>query len=164
MLKAGTVGHESPLNSPYGDLANKPSFWKERWRDKEHCPGRELLDRIGQKWAPLVLIALAVKKRRFSDLQRAIPAISKRMLTQTLRDLERDGLLTRQVFPTKPPSVEYQLSDLGRSLLTPLAVLIDWADASRQDVSVARERFDANPNGELGPCFDSRSFRMIAAE
>ena len=138
---------------PNYDWAVLPTFWQTRWRDREDCPGRDILGQIGQKWLPLVLIALAVRRRRFRDLQRAIPAISKRMLTQTLRELERDGLLTRHVFPTKPPSVEYQLSELGRSLLGPLAALIDWADACHDNVSTARERYDANPDDDFRPVF-----------
>ena len=79
---------------------------------------------------------------RFSELHRAIRDISKRMLTQTLRDLERDGLITRHVFPTKPPSVEYCLSPLGQSLLDPMASSIDWADRRYSDIHAARVRFD----------------------
>ncbi|CAA9350232.1 MAG: Redox-sensing transcriptional regulator QorR, putative, partial [uncultured Gemmatimonadaceae bacterium] len=81
--------------------------------------------------------------RRFSALQRAIPDISRRMLTQTLRDLERDGLLTRHVFPTTPPSVEYRLSELGESLLEPLAGLVGWAEGAHERIRRARSRFDA---------------------
>ncbi len=88
------------------------------------CPIRDVLDRIGDKWSMLMVMALAAKPHRFGEMRRAIPDISKRMLTQTLRDLERDGLVTRHVFPTKPPSVEYRLAPLGRSLLEPLAQLI----------------------------------------
>ena len=75
-----------------------------------------------------MIMTLATRPQRFSELHRAIRDISKRMLTQTLRDLERDGLITRHVFPTKPPSVEYCLSPLGQSLLDPMASLVDWAD------------------------------------
>ena len=92
------------------------------------CPVRDVLDRIGDKWSILMIMTLATRPQRFSELHRAIRDISKRMLTQTLRDLERDGLITRHVFPTKPPSVEYRLAPLGQSLLEPMANLIDWAD------------------------------------
>ncbi len=84
--------------------------------DPVHCPVRDVLDRIGDKWSILMIMTLATRPRRFSELHRAIRDISKRMLTQTLRDLERDGLITRHVFPTKPPSVEYRLAPLGQSL------------------------------------------------
>ena len=99
-----------------------------------HCPVRDVLDRIGDKWSILMIMTLATRPRRFSELHRAVRDISKRMLTQTLRDLERDGLITRHVFPTKPPSVEYRLSPLGQSLLDPMASLIDWADRRYSDI------------------------------
>lgn len=109
----------------------------------EQCPVRGVLDRIGDKWSALMVIALAGGPKRFSALQRAIPDISKRMLTQTLRDLERDGLISRHVFPTKPPSVEYRLLPLGHSLLEPLTVLVGWADEHYGQIRKAREGFDA---------------------
>ncbi len=87
-------------------------------------------------------MSLAGKPRRFNDVHRAMPDISKRMLTQTLRTLERDGLVTRHVFPTKPPSVEYRLSPLGRSVLVPLGALIEWADNSFDEIVEARRHFD----------------------
>jgi DNA-binding HxlR family transcriptional regulator len=104
-----------------------------------------VLDRIGDKWSILMIMTLATRPQRFSELHRAIRDISKRMLTQTLRDLERDGLITRHVFPTKPPSVEYCLSPLGQSLLDPMANLIDWADRRYSDIHAARVRFDGAP-------------------
>jgi DNA-binding HxlR family transcriptional regulator len=116
--------------------------------DAVHCPVRDVLDRIGDKWSILVVMTLAMRPQRFSELHRAIRDISKRMLTQTLRDLERDGLLSRHVFPTKPPSVEYRLTSLGQSLLNPMASLIDWADRQCSDIHVARARFDGMPQAE----------------
>jgi DNA-binding HxlR family transcriptional regulator len=110
-----------------------------------HCPVRDVLHRIGDKWSMLMIMSLATRPRRFSELHRAIRDISKRMLTQTLRDLERDGLITRHVFPTKPPSVEYRLAPLGHSLLGPMANLIDWADRRYTDIQTARARFDGAP-------------------
>ncbi len=119
----------------------------ETWRtlgfDAAACPVRNVLDRVGDKWTLLALVALAARPHRFSELHRAIPDISKRMLTQTLRDLERDGLADRQVFPTKPPRVQYSLSPLGRSVLRPLAGLVAWAEDNYAAVRAARERFDA---------------------
>ena len=107
------------------------------------CPVRGVLDKLGDKWTTLIMIALAPGPRRFSEIQRGIPDISKRMLTQTLRALQREGLLERTVFPTTPPSVEYRLSGLGRSLLDPLAGLIAWAERNQADMSAARAEFDA---------------------
>ena len=103
---------------------------------------RNVLDRIGDKWTLLVIIALAAQPRRFSELHRAVPDVSKRMLTQTLRDLERDGLADREVFPTKPPQVRYSLSPLGHSVLAPVAGLIGWAEDTYPAIHEARKRFD----------------------
>jgi len=107
-----------------------------------NCPVRNLLDQIGDKWTVLILMSLAAAPRRFAAINRAIPDISKRMLTQTLRDLERNGLISRVVFPTKPPSVEYSLTPLGESLLVPLSALCDWAEASHAQVRAARLAYD----------------------
>ena len=112
-------------------------------RDPLDCPVRGVLDRIGDKWTVLTIITLAGRARRFSELHRAVPDISKRMLTQTLRDLERDGLVIRTVFPTKPPSVEYTLSPLGISVLAPLGGLMEWAETQQQRIEESRRRFDA---------------------
>ena len=122
--------------------------WQDVGFDAAACPVRNVLDRIGDKWTLLALVALASRPRRFSELHRAIPDISKRMLTQTLRELERDGLADRQVFPTKPPKVQYSLSPLGLSVLQPLAALVGWAEESYPAIREARQRFDAAP-GEM---------------
>ncbi len=111
--------------------------------DRDGCPTRDVLDRIGDTWTVLVLISLAGGPLRFSGLQRLIPDISKRLLAQSLRDLERDGLATRHVFPTKPPSVEYRLSALGASFLEPMSALADWADRHHSAILEARVRYDA---------------------
>ena len=107
------------------------------------CPVRDVLDRIGDKWSTLILGTLATAPHRFSAVQRAVPDISKRMLAQTLRALERDGLIARTVFPTKPPSVEYRLTPLGTTILEPLAALVRWADRSHDAIRQARTAFDA---------------------
>lgn len=109
----------------------------------------ELLARVGDKWTVLVVGVLGGGPQRFSELQRAIDGISQKMLTTTLRILERDGFCTRTVFPTIPPRVEYELTDLGRDLLVPVKALGDWAVANRERVDTARRRFDAR-NG-AGP-------------
>ena len=136
-----------------GDALLATSFgdWQAAGFDAAACPVRNVLDRIGDKWTVLVLAALAAMPRRFSGLHRIVPDISKRMLTQTLRDLERDGLVTRHVFPTKPPSVEYRLSPLGRSVLEPLARLVEWADLNFADIRRARAQFDAALLRDMGP-------------
>ncbi|MAI89651.1 helix-turn-helix domain-containing protein [Ponticaulis sp.] len=106
------------------------------------CPVRDVLDRVGQKWTLLILISLDSGPKRFSQLQRMVGDISKRMLTQTLRQLERDGLISRTVYPTKPPSVEYALTLLGESVLAPIAQLTSWAEDHHDDIRQAREKFD----------------------
>ena len=125
--------------------------WQHMGFDAAACPVRNVLDRIGDKWTLLALVALAPRPRRFSELHRAIPDISKRMLTQTLRELERDGLANRQVFPTKPPKVQYSLSPLGLSVLKPLAALVGWAEESYGAIRDARRRFDAAPSEMQAP-------------
>ena len=110
--------------------------------DYANCPVRDVLDRVGEKWTLLILVALAEEPKRFSALQRDVGDISKRMLTQTLRTLERDGLVERTVYPTKPPSVDYRLTALGRSALNPLASLIGWAAESHDEIRAARAEYD----------------------
>ncbi|WP_072397522.1 helix-turn-helix domain-containing protein [Hyphomicrobium sp. CS1GBMeth3] len=105
------------------------------------CPVRDVLDHIGDKWTTLIVLTLSDRPYRFGELRRAIPDISQRMLTQTLRDLQRDGLVSRHVFPTLPPSVEYRLTPLGTSLLVPLGQLIQWANAHHAEIKAARSRF-----------------------
>lgn len=109
----------------------------------ERCPVRDVLDHIGSKWTALILLTLTERAHRFSELQRAIPDISKRMLTQTLRELERDGLLHRRVYPSKPPSVDYRLSPLGESIISPLTGLVTWAEIHHASIKQARSNFDA---------------------
>ena len=89
----------------------------------------------------LILITLALQPRRFGELKRRIPEMSQRVLTQTLRDLEMDGIINRTVYPTKPPSVEYSLTGMGQSLLIPLWELASWADTHYGEILAARERF-----------------------
>lgn len=117
---------------------------KLEWSYDPNCAARDLLDRIGDKWSTLILVTLADGPRRFSAIHRIVPDISRRMMTQTLRELERDGFIARTVFPTKPPSVEYALTALGRTILEPIAALIDWANRHRGAIVAARARFDAS--------------------
>lgn len=110
--------------------------------DMGNCPVRDVLDRIAGKWSTLLLGALARQPYRFGELRRLVPDISQRMLTQTLRDLQRDGYIEREVFPTKPPSVEYRMTDLGRSLFEPLSKVLRWAEANHPSVKAARVKYD----------------------
>jgi DNA-binding HxlR family transcriptional regulator len=105
---------------------------------------REVLHRVGDKWSVLVIALLGDGPQRFSELRRSIEGISQRMLTLTLRGLERDGLVTRTVFPTIPPRVDYALTRLGRTLLEPVRALSAWAEKHRQEIQDARDKFDAS--------------------
>jgi DNA-binding HxlR family transcriptional regulator len=102
----------------------------------------EVLARVGDKWTMQVVMTLGDGPVRFNALRRAVEGISQRMLTRTLRGLERDGLISRTVTPTVPPRVDYALTPLGRSLVEPVSALGEWAVANRERIAAARERFD----------------------
>jgi DNA-binding HxlR family transcriptional regulator len=108
------------------------------------CPTNQLLDRLSDKWVSLVLAALAAGPMRYSDLSRKIAGVSPKMLTQTLRSLERDGLLTRTVTPSVPVRVDYELTELGGSLAQLMTAVKTWAETHFDEVHAARERYDAN--------------------
>lgn len=133
----------NPPDSPAAELNARLVDWRSASFDPLACPVRDVLDRIGDRWTTLIVIALAAGPQRFSALRRGLPDISKRMLTQTLRNLERDGLATRHVFPTKPPSVEYRLSPLGESALVPIRDLVAWAERQHGAIRRARSAYDA---------------------
>jgi DNA-binding HxlR family transcriptional regulator len=103
----------------------------------------DVLARVGDKWSVLVVTRLGQGPMRFNELRRSIGGISQRMLTLTLRGLERDGLVTRTVFPTIPPRVDYELTALGRDLLQPVSSLGDWAIRNQPKIARAREQFDS---------------------
>ncbi|MCV9960940.1 helix-turn-helix transcriptional regulator [Pararhizobium sp. BT-229] len=110
---------------------------------RQDCPVRDVIDNIGGKWNTLMILALADGPMRFSALRRLIPDISQRMLTQTLRDLQRDGYIGREVFPTQPPSVEYSLTPLGQSFLVLVKQLVDWSVKHHEAIRAARTEYDA---------------------
>lgn len=103
---------------------------------------RGILDRIGDKWSLYIIATLANGTRRFNELKRGIDGISQRMLTLTLRGLERDGLVTRTMYATIPPRVDYELTDLGRTLLEPVMALVNWANDNQFVIAEAQKRFD----------------------
>lgn len=107
------------------------------------CPSRTSLARIANKWTAMVVSALSDGKMRFSDLRTAVDGISGKVLTGTLRDLERDGLVSRRVYAEVPPRVEYELTTLGHTLRTPLGALNRWAEDHIDQVLVARKAYDA---------------------
>lgn len=113
--------------------------------EHEQCPVTDILRRVGDKWTVLVIVLLGRQPYRFNALHRSIQGISQRMLTRTLRTLADDGLISREVFPTVPPSVEYSLTPLGRSLLIPLSSLADWAIAHQDDIARARNEAATQP-------------------
>jgi DNA-binding HxlR family transcriptional regulator len=106
---------------------------------------RELLTKIGDKWTIFLVLALDLLggRARFSELERAVPGISQRMLSLTLKNLERDGLVIRELFPEVPPRVEYEITDLGKGLLGPTQGLVDWARANWEPVREAQSKYDA---------------------
>ena len=106
------------------------------------CPSRQLLDRLSDKWVGLVICALEPGSQRFSELARSVAGVSQKMLTQTLRTLERDGLVEREVTPSVPVRVDYRLTDLGRSLLPVMAAVHAWAERHMSQVNAAREVYD----------------------
>ena len=107
------------------------------------CPARNVLARIADKWAVLVLEVLLERTTRFNEIRRRVQGVSQKMLTQTLRDLERDGLVVREIYPVIPPRVEYSLTALGRTLDDPLRALSQWADRHMSEVHAAQHAFDA---------------------
>lgn len=107
-----------------------------------NCPVRDVMDHVSGKWASLLLLELIDGPLRFGAIRRRIPDISQRMLTQTLRDLQRDGYVSRTVYPTQPPSVEYRLTEQGQSFSQPLLALAEWAARNHEAIRRARAAFD----------------------
>jgi DNA-binding HxlR family transcriptional regulator len=112
---------------------------------------REVLNRVGDKWSVLIVQLLADGPKRFSELRHTIEGISQRMLTLTLKGLERDGLVTRTVYPSVPLRVEYELTDLGRTLRKPIQSLAKWAQENRERIQQSRNRYDARPLAAAQP-------------
>jgi DNA-binding HxlR family transcriptional regulator len=112
------------------------------------CPIRDVLDRIGDQWSTLVLLTLAEEGRRFMEIQRALPDVSRRMLAQTLRRLEEDGFVTRTVYATVPPRVDYALTPLGESLMPHIHSLTAWASQNHDAIRHARSTFTQRKDDE----------------
>ncbi|MFF8934940.1 winged helix-turn-helix transcriptional regulator [Streptomyces paradoxus] len=130
---AGTVDH--------GDAA------PFQWDTREDCQVRQILDRIADKWSLLVIALLDNRRLRFTELRREIDGVSQRMLTVTLRSLERDGLVKRTVHPVVPPRVEYELTPLGRTLHTTIQSLVTWTEEHREEIAHARTAYDTRAAG-----------------
>jgi DNA-binding HxlR family transcriptional regulator len=114
-----------------------------QWDTREDCEVRQILDRIADKWSLLAIALLESRTMRFSELRREIDGISQRMLTVTLRQLERDGLVQRTVYPVVPPRVEYQLTPLGKTLHATIQSLVAWTEDHQAEIAAARTEYDA---------------------
>ncbi|MEV5888220.1 winged helix-turn-helix transcriptional regulator [Nonomuraea fuscirosea] len=114
-----------------------------QWDTREDCEVRQILDRIADKWSLLVIALLDCESLRFTQLRREIDGVSQRMLSVTLRQLERDGLVTRTVHPVVPPRVDYALTPLGRTLHETIKSLVTWTEAHQQEIAAARAAYDA---------------------
>jgi DNA-binding HxlR family transcriptional regulator len=128
------------------DMQGAVAAWRTAGAENSNpfdCPVRGVLDKLGDKWSMLIVLQLAGGPLRFSQLRRQVPDISQKMLTQTLRELQRDGMVAREVFPTVPPAVEYRLTPLGESLLEPFGHLVAWANRNHDTIRAARSSFDA---------------------
>jgi DNA-binding HxlR family transcriptional regulator len=119
-----------------------------QWDARNDCEVRQILDRIAGKWSLLTIALLDAGPRRFSELQRMIDGISQRMLSATLRQLERDGLVNRTVFPVVPPRVDYELTALGSTLLATTQALVTWTEEHQAEVAAARSAYDARVAAE----------------
>ena len=113
-----------------------------------HCPTRMVLDRIADKWTVLIVGALENKTKRFGELRREVGGVSQKMLTQTLRGLERDGLVTRVVYASVPPKVEYSLTELGKTLVRTLEAIREWSEKNIEDVLRARGDYDTKAESQ----------------
>jgi DNA-binding HxlR family transcriptional regulator len=113
-----------------------------QWHAREDCEARQILDRIADKWSLLVIALLERRTLRFSELRRAIDGISQRMLTVTLRQLERDGLVRRKAYPVVPPRVDYELTDMGCTLHETIKALVTWTEEHQAAIAEARAEYD----------------------
>ncbi|UPK75081.1 helix-turn-helix transcriptional regulator [Nocardioidaceae bacterium SCSIO 66511] len=141
MAEEGTL--ESPGSSEVTEGAvpwDKPEAFQ--WDSREECEVRQILDRIADKWSLLVVSLLERRTMRFNELRREIDGISQRMLSVTLRHLERDGLVRRTMYPEVPPRVEYQMTDLGCTLLDTIQSLVSWTEEHQGEIVRARAEFD----------------------
>jgi DNA-binding HxlR family transcriptional regulator len=117
----------------------------------KQCPCREVLDMVASKWTALAIGALEDGPQRFGEVRRKVEGITQKMLTQTLRTLTRDGLITRTVYPTVPLRVDYELTPLGRSLVAPLRALRDWSEHNIDLIESARVEYDVTADAETVP-------------
>ncbi|MFD5554853.1 winged helix-turn-helix transcriptional regulator [Streptomyces sp. NPDC127068] len=148
-MEEGTL--KSPSN-PDGTVGGgaRPEPDPFQWDTREDCEVRQILDRIADKWSLLVIALLDGHRMRFTELRREIDGISQRMLTVTLRQLERDGLVLRTVYLVVPPRVEYELTPLGRTLHQTVHLLVEWTEEHRTEVAAARASYDERAAADQG--------------
>ena len=137
--------------SPHESVAERRPASRRSMNEPGCTTIRAVLARVGDKWSVFVITLLGERTMRFTELQRSIEGISQRMLTLTLRQLERDGLVDREVYPVVPPRVEYSLTSLGTTLLPPLLGVAEWAREHRTDIERARVEYDAQPEASPTP-------------
>src|SRR5438874_3273310 len=137
--------------SPHESTAERQPASRRSMNEPGCTTIRAVLARVGDKWSVFVITLLGERTMRFTELQRSIEGISQRMLTLTLRQLERDGLVDREVYPVVPPRVEYSLTSLGTTLLPPLLGVAEWAREHRTDIERARVAYDAQPEASPTP-------------
>ncbi|NTG12629.1 helix-turn-helix transcriptional regulator [Agrobacterium rhizogenes] len=134
---------EGTSNSPSDCSSTDEGYDILQWDQREGCEVRQILDRIADKWSLLVIALLEKRTLRFTELKRSIDGVSQRMLTNTLRHLERDGIVERTVFPVVPPRVEYGLTSLGCTLHKTIQSLVNWTENNQREIIEARIRYDA---------------------
>ena len=145
-------GTSKSLGTPEVTAERESTCWEAfQWDAREDCEVRQILDRIADKWSLLVIALLAERTMRFNELRREIDGISQRMLTVTLRHLERDGLVRRTIYAEVPPRVEYYLSPLGQTLLGTIQSLVHWTEEHQEAIALARAEFDAMEAGQRAP-------------
>jgi len=136
---------EGTLKEPSNSCCTEDAF---QWDTREDCDVRQILDRIGDKWSLLVIALLDSRTLRFTELKRTIDGVSQRMLTVTLRQLERDGLVRRTVYPVVPPRVEYALTPLGVTLHDTIQTLVTWTEKHQNEIAAARADYDKRAAAE----------------
>jgi DNA-binding HxlR family transcriptional regulator len=135
---------DGTLKSPsYCESTMDDDYDARQWDTREDCEVRQILDRIADKWSLLVIALLDCQSLRFTQLRREIDGVSQRMLSVTLRQLERDGLVSRTVHPVVPPRVDYALTPLGRTLHQTIKALVTWTEEHREEIAAARADYDA---------------------
>jgi DNA-binding HxlR family transcriptional regulator len=133
---------EEGTSESSGDCADTGDYEVLQWDTREDCEVRQILDRVADKWSLLAITLLQRQPLRFTELRRRIDGISQRMLSKTLRNLERDGIVDRTVFPVVPPRVEYSLTPLGRTLHDTIQALVTWTEEHQHEIAAARTAYD----------------------